>query len=164
MENIIPSHSNSSPYKLTTRSPIYPSSIHPPAGKPTSSSSAGSEGGFLNPDTSKSVTKFYHTSALALVGLTPLAFILSPSWLNFPVDLTLGVLFPLHSHIGLNYVITDYVPKAARAAARTSLLVCTVIAAAGIFKLNVTGPGLTEALKALWRTKKAAPKVAADHH
>ena len=65
----------------------------------------------LSADTSKSVLTFYHQSGYALVGLTPLAFILSPSWLNFPVDLALGVIFPVHSHIAINYVITDYVPK-----------------------------------------------------
>ena len=62
-------------------------------------------------DTSKSVLTFYHQSGYALVALTPVAFILSPSWLNFPVDLALGVIFPVHSHIAINYVITDYVPK-----------------------------------------------------
>jgi hypothetical protein len=29
-------------------------------------------------------------------GLTPVAFLLSPSKMNFPVDLALGVMLPLH--------------------------------------------------------------------
>jgi len=44
-------------------------------------------------------------------GLTPLAFLLSPSKMNMPVDIALGVLLPLHGHIGMNYVITDYATK-----------------------------------------------------
>ena len=63
---------------------------------------------FLDADSSKALTKFYHSSALVLAVLTPIAFLLSPSKLTLAVDLPLGVLFPLHSHIALNYVITDY--------------------------------------------------------
>ena len=65
----------------------------------------------LPADSSKSLNNFHHTCGYALVGLTPLAFMLSPSWVNFPIDLTLGVLFPVHSQLSLNFVITDYVPK-----------------------------------------------------
>jgi succinate dehydrogenase (ubiquinone) membrane anchor subunit len=75
--------------------------------------------------------------------------------MNMPVDLALGILFPFHSHVALNYVITDYVPKAGRSAARAALLAATVIAAAGLLKLNVEGPGLTETIKSLWRAPKA---------
>ena len=133
--------------------------------KSARSSSTSAEGGFLNADNSKSVTKFHHTSGYVLVGLTPLAFMLSPSWINFPIDLTLGVMFPVHSQIALNYVITDYVPKAARTMARSVLLGSTVIAAAGLLKLNLMGPGLTETIKSLWRSpkKKVIAPAAVKH-
>ena len=62
-----------------------------------------------------------------------------------------GLALPFHSHVGLNYVISDYVPKAHRAAARGGLLFATAITVAGIFKMNYDGPGLTETLKSLWR-------------
>ena len=52
--------------------------------------------------------------------------------------------------MGINYVISDYVPKAHRLAARGGLLLATVITTAGIFKLNFDGPGLTGTLKSLW--------------
>jgi len=137
------------------------------SGKPTKSSTPandpngpnGDYGGFLNADASKSIGKFYHVSSVALIGLTPLAFILSPSVINMPVDMLLGVLFPLHSHIALNYVISDYIPKASRSLVRAGLLGATIIAAAGILKLNVTGPGLTECIKSLWRVPVVAKKV-----
>lgn len=88
-----------------------------------------------------------------MAGLTPIAFVLSPSILNYPVDILLGALIPLHAHMGMNYVISDYVPKAGRTLARTGMLGLTIVAAAGILKLNLTGPGLTETLKAMWRSK-----------
>lgn len=102
------------------------------------------------------MTKYYHTSGIVLAILTPIALVLSPSQMNLPVDLALGVAFPLHSHVAINYVITDYVPKAARSVARAGLLGATIVAIAGILKLNIEGPGLTETLKRLWRapTKK----------
>ena len=92
-------------------------------------------------------------SGIALIGLTPLAFILSPSFVNFPIDLALGFMFPLHSHVALNYVISDYVPKASRAGARAVLLSATIIATAGLLKLNIEGPGITETFKSVWRKK-----------
>ncbi len=81
--------------------------------------------------------------------LTPVAF-LAPSSMSMPIDLVLGVLFPFHSHVALNFVVTDYVPKQSRGLARGVVLAATVIAAAGILKLNLQGPGLTETIKSLW--------------
>lgn len=56
-------------------------------------------------------TKYYHILNHSLLLACPLALILSPSVLTFPIDLFLGVALPLHGHVGLNYVISDYVPK-----------------------------------------------------
>jgi succinate dehydrogenase (ubiquinone) membrane anchor subunit len=120
------------------------------------------ESGLLNSDSSKAYTKFYHTSALVLVGLTPLAFVL-PSWLNLPIDLALGVLFPIHSHIALNYVISDYVPKALRTTARVGLFGATVVTLMGMLKLNLGGPGLTKSLTSLWTSKKSEGKAVKKH-
>ena len=101
-------------------------------------------------------TKVYHYSTLATLGLTPLAFLLSPSSFCFPVDLALGVVFPVHAHIGMNYVITDYIPKlfgnAARGPSRIIMCGITGLTTLGLVKLNVEGPGITGALKALWRS------------
>jgi len=97
------------------------------------------------------MNRIYHSTALALAVLTPAAFALSPSPLNMPIDIVLGVLFPLHSHVALNYVVSDYVPKGSRPLARGLILGATVVALAGIFKLNLYGPGLTESIKSMWR-------------
>ena len=101
-------------------------------------------------DSSNSINRAYHSSAVALAVLTPLAFV-APSAVQFPIDLALGFLFPFHSHVALNFVVTDYIPKQSRGLARGLVLAATVIATAGILKLNVSGPGFTETVKSLWR-------------
>mmetsp|Transcript_78778 Transcript_78778/g.218983 ORF Transcript_78778/g.218983 Transcript_78778/m.218983 type:complete len:146 (-) Transcript_78778:72-509(-) len=103
---------------------------------------------------SKQATKLYHTTQIAQAVLLPIALVLSPSSLNMPIDFALGVLFPFHSYVAVNYVITDYVPKVARSGARMALFVATIIAAAGMLKINVTGPGLTATVTNLWRKPK----------
>ena len=105
-------------------------------------------------DGSSLYNKIYHGSFLMLAVFTPAALIMSPTPYSKPVDFMLGVLFPLHAHVGLNYVITDYVPKAARSAARVGLLGVTIVTLGGLFKLNLEGVGLTETLKSLWRKEK----------
>ena len=82
--------------------------------------------------------------------------VLSPSVFNKPIDLALGVVIPLHSNIGLNYVISDYVPQALRTASRAGVAGLTLVTVLGLLKLNTSGPGLTETLKSLWREKKSA--------
>jgi succinate dehydrogenase (ubiquinone) membrane anchor subunit len=112
----------------------------------------------LAADEGAMATKVYHGSSLALIGLFPVALVLSPSSMNFPIDLALGFAFPLHGHIGFNYIITDYVPKlfgkAARGPARVIMLGITGLTTAGLLRLNLFGPGVTETLKTLWRKPK----------
>ena len=113
----------------------------------------------LNSDASKPANKFYHSSELVLAGLTPVAFMM-PSWANLPIDLALGVLFPVHSHIALNYVISDYVPKALRTTARVGLFGATIVTLVGILNLKLTGAGLTRTLTSLWKKpEKPAKKL-----
>ncbi|KAJ1452015.1 CybS-domain-containing protein [Pelagophyceae sp. CCMP2097] len=104
-------------------------------------------------DEGKLATSYYHAINLGLLGLTPVA-LAAPSALNFPLDMALAVFFPLHAHIGMNYVISDYVPKflsrAAIGPARAVMLGVTSVTVLGLFKLNVEGPGITKSLKQLW--------------
>ena len=65
-------------------------------------------------DTGKLGTKFFHLSGYTLVGLFPFAMVYSPSMVSMPMDLALGLLMPIHGHVGLNYIVSDYVPQAAR--------------------------------------------------
>ena len=99
----------------------------------------------------------YHKVNWALLGLTPAAFAFSPSMLNFPIDVALSVAFPFHAHVAMNCVITDYIPKffgkAAVGPARVVMAGATGLTALGLLKLTLTGPGLTETIKSLWREK-----------
>ena len=45
--------------------------------------------------------QLYHKLNFALIGLGPLALVLPQSPLTLPLDLVLGVIIPLHSHIGV---------------------------------------------------------------
>eukprot|EP00520_Triparma_pacifica_P005145 CAMPEP_0118662020 /NCGR_PEP_ID=MMETSP0785-20121206/16598_1 /TAXON_ID=91992 /ORGANISM="Bolidomonas pacifica, Strain CCMP 1866" /LENGTH=94 /DNA_ID=CAMNT_0006555515 /DNA_START=99 /DNA_END=380 /DNA_ORIENTATION=- len=92
------------------------------------------------------------------MALTPVAFALSPSVINMPFDLALGLALPLHAHIGMSYVITDYVPKVSKGLlgpARVMLLGVTGVTILGLAHVNLKGDGMTETVKSMWRgTKK----------
>ena len=101
----------------------------------------------------------HHKVSLALLGLTPVAFALSPSAMNMPIDLALGVALPLHGHIGMNLVFTDYMKKVlgkgAVGPSRVVLAAITGTTIVGLLKLNLSGPGITETVKCFWRPKEA---------
>jgi succinate dehydrogenase (ubiquinone) membrane anchor subunit len=58
----------------------------------------------------------------------------------------------------MNYVVTDYVPKSVAGAARWGVLAGSAVAAAGMLKLNVSGPGVTATVKGLWAREAPAKK------
>lgn len=103
----------------------------------------------LHGDRGKMMMKIYHGSSFALAGLVPAAMVIRDG--NLPVDLALGVALPVHSHIGLNFVISDYVPKSMRLPARASVLGVTVASLYGMFQLNMYGEGVSKTAKRLWR-------------
>mmetsp|Transcript_27856 Transcript_27856/g.61529 ORF Transcript_27856/g.61529 Transcript_27856/m.61529 type:complete len:139 (+) Transcript_27856:36-452(+) len=108
----------------------------------------------LNADSGSIGTKFHHLANVLLLGLFPVAVISGPSMVSLPIDLALGVLVPAHAHIGINYVISDYVPKAIRGAARFGMVGVTLVTIAGLTRLNLDGVGITESVKSLWRKPK----------
>ncbi|CAM9427274.1 unnamed protein product [Ectocarpus sp. 6 AP-2014] len=120
---------------------------------PKTSSAPGSAS-VLNADDGKLGTKLYHAVNMVVLAGVPAAVATSPSALTMPLDIVLGIAMPLHAHIGMNYVISDYVPKSARGGARGAMLAASVLATLGLLKLNLTGAGLTETLKATWRGPK----------
>lgn len=103
----------------------------------------------------------YHKVNMALIGLGPIALVLSPSSFSFPMDLALGVLIPLHSHLGSNDVVSDYAKKVTKAAwfengLRRGVFGMTVLTFLGLLKLNLQGPGISEGIKSLWRPRTTA--------
>jgi hypothetical protein len=67
------------------------------------------------------------------------------------IDYGLALVGPLHGHVALNVVITDYVPAAARTGARAGLLGLSLASVAGLMQLNARGPGVTGTLRQFWR-------------
>ncbi|CAI5720656.1 hypothetical protein KXD40_000728 [Peronospora effusa] len=96
-------------------------------------------------------TKLMHLTNVSLMIAVPLAFVLSPSPLVLPVDLAVGVILPVHAHIGMNNVISDYVPKNVRTLARLGWLGATSLMFLGLLRVNLEGPGITEVVKTIWR-------------
>jgi len=111
----------------------------------------------LAPDQTTPEFKFYHKTHLAMLGLVPLALVAPTSALTTPLDLLLAVAIPVHGHIGMNWVITDYVPPAFQAGARAGMLLASTLAVAGLVKLSLDeeGPGFIGSLKALWNKPQA---------
>lgn len=73
----------------------------------------------------------------------------------------LAAAIPVHMHITTNACVTDYVPTRYRAPVRAAVLGASAIAYLGIMKVNLSGPGLTETVKALWRKPEPAAAAAA---
>jgi hypothetical protein len=115
----------------------------------------------MTSDQSSHGLRLYHKLNFALIGLGPLALMLSPSSYSVPVDLLLGFIIPLHGHIGGNDLISDYAKKITKAksfdlALRRTLLGVTVVSFFGLTKLNIDGPGVTEAFKSVWRPRSSS--------
>lgn len=120
---------------------------------------------FSAADHSTGLSHAYHKLNVGLVALTPLALLLSPSAMNFPVDLALGIGIPVHFQISGHMLITDYAPlllgnglgKAVwlQNVLRAAMTATTAVTLCGLTKLNLEGPGLTETIKSLWRKPSA---------
>ena len=55
------------------------------------------------------------------------------------------------SHVGLNYIAADYVPKSTLPAVRFAIAGATGLTVLGLLKLNFEGDGLCATVKRLWR-------------
>eukprot|EP00948_MAST-09A_sp_MAST-9A-sp1_P003298 g3298.t1 len=118
------------------------------------SSEKSAQNPITHPDFSKPMIHYYHISNIAILGIFPLALLVSPSKLVVPIDLGIAFLFPFHMHVALAGVITDYVPPAVRNPARFGLVAATVLSVFGLTRLAL-GDGITESVKAVWRTPQS---------
>ena len=102
-----------------------------------------------------------HYTPYALAAGVPLALLAGPP-ISSVVDLAMGVVVPLHAHIGLRNVLVDYVHGASTQKALIAALAgVTVLTAVGLTKFNLTDVGITQALKDLWVAQPAPPAAAA---
>jgi len=92
-----------------------------------------------------------HKTNVALAIGFPVAFVLSPSFLAWPVDMLIGAVIPLHMYIGCVHVIQDYIPKPYQSPSRLLMLLAAVFTFFGLLKVNMCGPGIIESIKSLWR-------------
>ena len=100
--------------------------------------------------------KAFHITGTLLAIHIPIAFCgLMPDMVQSLADDGLAVLLPLHGFIGMNFVITDYVPKGVRGITRLIAGGSMLLAFAGMYKLNMgENPGLSGTVKQLWMDKK----------
>ncbi|CEO98261.1 hypothetical protein PBRA_006375 [Plasmodiophora brassicae] len=85
--------------------------------------------------------------------LTPAAVVLSPSALNLPVDFALSLVMPAHSALAVKCIIEDYVPRPVQGISKAIWYAACGLTSLGLLKLTVSGPGVTESVKELWREK-----------
>ncbi len=82
------------------------------------------------------------------------------------VDMLLGIVLPLHCHVGFAAIITDYVPlrkfPAAYRALTAALYGATALTIYGLFLFNTKDVGLSEGVGRLWRAARAPPRRADD--
>jgi succinate dehydrogenase hydrophobic anchor subunit len=92
---------------------------------------------------------------VSLVGLIPAAFMVS----HPGIDYALGVVLPLHCHLGLMQVITDYVPKhkfpIIHRVTSNGLRLTTLLTLYGLYLLNSQDIGITATVAKLWFLHRA---------
>ena len=103
----------------------------------------------------------YHMTSYALAAGIPLALVLGGP-VATGVDLALGVLIPVHAHIGMRSVLIDYVHDAtSQRVALAALAAFTVLTAVGLTKFNLLDVGITGGVKELFVEQTAPPSAAA---
>lgn len=118
----------------------------------------------MEADAGALATRAHHHMTTALAVLTPIVFLVPDSYTDGIVNKTIGVFFSAnvaaHSWVGMNYVVTDYVPKISKAALGPARIVnagIAVVTLVGLCKISIMSPGgLKGAIKGLWNPK---PKV-----
>ncbi|CCU82774.1 succinate dehydrogenase membrane anchor subunit / SDH4 [Blumeria hordei DH14] len=100
----------------------------------------------------------YHWTFERLIsaGLVPLTLApFAAGSLNPALDAVLCATILIHSHIGFESVLTDYVPKKrlpkTRAVSWWALRAATVAVGVGLYEFETNDVGVTEAIKRIWR-------------
>jgi hypothetical protein len=126
-----------------------------------SKSTTNSGPSLLEGDAGGLATRAHHTMTTSLAVATPILFLVPDSYtdgiINKGIELFLTVNIAGHSWVGLNYVVTDYVPKISKALlmpARVANMGIAVVTLVGLSKIALTSPGgIKGAVKGLWNPK-----------
>ncbi|KAI1334493.1 CybS-domain-containing protein [Xylariaceae sp. FL0016] len=96
---------------------------------------------------------FERCVAAGLIPLTIAPF--AAGSLNPGMDAVLCATMLVHSHMGFNNVITDYIPTGrypkSRKAAHWALNAATVLVGIGLYEFETNDVGVTEAVKRVWK-------------
>lgn len=102
----------------------------------------------------------YHWDLERALSVATLPLMVAPYFIgsNPYVDLGLGVVIPLHTHIGFDAIIQDYLP-ARRNPVLSRVSSYTLYAATGLclygcYQFNTNDIGITEFVKRLWTGKQ----------
>ncbi|KAI9106237.1 CybS-domain-containing protein [Phlyctochytrium arcticum] len=102
----------------------------------------------------------YHWDFERALSLVSVPLIAAPFVIgsNPYVDLALGVVIPLHTHIGFDAIIQDYLPKRRNPVAfrvlSYTLYAATGLTLYGCYQFNTNDIGITEFVKRLWVGKQ----------
>lgn len=109
----------------------------------------------LAADEGKTSLKILHaTSVVAAVALPVAVFSDSGSAGQILSNWIIAGALPVHGHIGMNWVIADYVPKASQGTVRGLTLALSVLTFLGLVRINVQGDGIVDTVKYLWEPVK----------
>ncbi len=113
----------------------------------------------LAADRTMELQKIFHATSFSALVFTPIALMTHPCQLSLPLDLALSVIFPLHAHFGISWILTDYVKSAKPfGPIRVALLGLTGLTTLGLLKLSITGEGVVGTVKATWRDSEHEKK------
>lgn len=111
---------------------------------------------FVAADQTLQQTKLMHKSNLLLAGLAPLAVLGSNTMLQVPLDLALGAVLVAHTHMGMNYIFTDYLKQFNPSGGfRMGFLAVTALASLGLLRLTFSEKGIVGSVLATWSSSKA---------
>jgi len=135
--------------------------------KSTASGGGSGSTGPLQGDSGNLATHIHHKMTTFLAVTAPIYFFAPDSLINDWADkifgLTLAVNVSAHSWIGLNYVVTDYVPKISKAMVGPARLFSAglgLITVVGLGKIAMNGQGgIKSTILALWRENDVNDKV-----
>ena len=105
-----------------------------------------------------SVREVYHYTSYALAGGVPLA-LASGGAVTTGIDLAMGIIIPLHFHIGMRSVLVDYMvhigitDTAMQQVVVYLLGVVTLLTAGAFTRFNLVDMGITNAVRRPWVKK-----------